>query len=318
VSAVTHCGLASLTADTAWVQKSDITVDVVRRLIEEQFPQWADQPIAPVEHDGWDNTSFRLGDSLVVRLPSSDGYVPQIAKEHRWLPVLAAHLPLPIPSPVALGAPGVGFPRPWSVYRWLPGQHAAASRITDVERFAADLGDFLAALQQVEATDGPAAGDHSCWRGADLAVYDHDTRRAVDDLAERVDCDAVLSVWEQAMATSWAYAPVWVHGDVSASNLLTVDGHLSAVIDFGCSAVGDPACDLVAAWTMFDGDSRRAFRDHVALDDDTWARARGWALWKALLTYREGLLAETIGAAEQRFGWRTNSSTLIVELTATG
>lgn len=189
-------------AQNGWVQKSDITVDLARRLVRDQFPEWAGLLVTPVEHDGWDNTSFRLGDTLVVRLPSADGYVAQIDKEQRWLPVLAASLPLPIPSPVALGAPGVGFPRPWSVYRWLPGRHATASRIVDMEHFAADLGDFLSALQRVDATDGPPAGDHSCWRGAGLSVYDHDTRQAVEDLAGFVDREAVLAVWDCATATS--------------------------------------------------------------------------------------------------------------------
>jgi aminoglycoside phosphotransferase (APT) family kinase protein len=312
----TGADVAVRTSHNCSVRKSDITVDVVRRLITEQFPQWAGLSVTPVEHDGWDNTSFRLGDTFVVRLPSADGYVAQIAKEHRWLPVLAACLPLPIPSPVALGAPSAGFPRPWSVYRWLPGLYAAASRIVDVEGFAADLGDFLTALQRVDAADGPAAGDHSCWRGADLSVYDDDTRQAADDLAEHVDRGAVLAAWDRATATSWDHAPVWVHGDVAASNLLVSDGRLSGVIDFGCSAVGDPACDLVIAWTMFDGESRRAFGQHISLDDDTWTRASGWALWKALLTYRDGLRSETIGDAERRYGWRADSPTLIAELTA--
>jgi aminoglycoside phosphotransferase (APT) family kinase protein len=298
------------------VEKSDITVDLVGDLIADQFPQWGDRLVRHVDHDGWDNTSFRLGEEFVVRLPSADGYVPQVAKEHEWLPVLARQLPLPIPTPVARGVPTALFPRPWSVYRWLPGNPAAVGRIDDLQKLASDLGAFLHALQSIDATGGPAAGPQSHWRGGDLSVYDDDTREAVVDLAGLIDRDAVLATWERATATVWEREPVWVHGDVAASNLLVVDGRLTSVIDFGCSAIGDPACDLVVAWTLFAGDSRRAFRHRLALDDDTWERARGWALWKALLTYRNGVRDATPGEAERRFGWRIDGASLITELTA--
>lgn len=298
------------------MEKSDITVELVERLIADQFPQWTDRLVRHVEHDGWDNTSFRLGDDFVVRLPSADGYVPQVAKEHEWLPVLASQLPLPIPAPVALGVPTTLFPRPWSVYRWLPGHSAALGAIDDLERFATDLGAFLDALQSIDARGGPPAGTQSYWRGGDLSIYDDDTREAVADLANLVDPEAVLSVWERATATVWEREPVWVHGDVAASNLLVMDGRLSSVIDFGCSAIGDPACDLVIGWTLFADDSRRAFCDRMMLNDATWERARGWALWKALLTYRDGVRNATQGEAERRFGWRIDAACLITELTS--
>ncbi len=297
------------------MEKSDITVEVVGRLIAEQFPQWRELAVRHVEHDGWDNTSFRLGDEFVVRLPSADGYVAQVAKEQQWLPALADELPLPIPAPVAAGVPSTTFPRPWSVYRWLPGKPAAVAGVDDLGRFAADLGDFLVALQSIDPTGGPAAGPHSCWRGGDLSVYDADARQAVDDLGNLVDRRTVMSAWERATSTAWQRPPVWVHGDVAASNLLVLDGRLSGVIDFGCSAIGDPACDLVIAWTRFAGSSRRAFRDRLALDDHTWERARGWALWKALLTYRDSARDATTGDAERRYGWRTDAASLIAELT---
>lgn len=298
------------------MKKSDITVELVERLIADQFPRWTDRLVRRVEHDGWDNTSFRLGEEFVVRLPSADGYIPQVAKEHDWLPVLASQLPLPIPAPVARAVPSTLFPRPWSVYRWLPGHSAALGAINDLEQFATDLGAFLRALQSIDATGGPAAGPQSHWRGGDLSSYDEDTRKAVADLAGLVDPDAVRAAWERAASTVWKREPVWVHGDVAASNLLVTDGRLTSVIDFGCSAIGDPACDLVIAWTLFAGDSRRAFRDRMMLDDATWERARGWALWKALLTYRDGVRNATQGEAERRFGWRTDAASLVVELTS--
>ena len=147
------------------MEKEDITAALAAGLIARQFPQWADLSVVPVALDGWDNTTFRLGDELSVRLPSADSYVAQIDKEQRWLPILARHLPLRIPEPVAMGQPGGGFPRPWSIYRWIDGDPATADRIDDLTAFASDLAGFLAALYAIDASDGPAPGKHNFFRG---------------------------------------------------------------------------------------------------------------------------------------------------------
>lgn len=267
------------------MDKADITVDVVIALLEQQYPQWAHLPVRSVDVDGNDNTSFRLGDELLVRLPSHERYVLGVEKEHRWLPVLAPQLPLPIPRPIAKGDPSDGvFPRIWSIYGWLDGDVVGLHPPSDAVRFAIDVASFLAALYRIDATTGPPAGEQSFWRGASLIRYDGQTRKAIADLGETIDADAASSVWEAALAATWKNEPVWVHGDVAQNNLLVRDGRLSAVIDFGTSAVGDPACDTVLAWTFLDGDGRQAFRDHLPVDDDTWVRGRGWAIWKALIT----------------------------------
>jgi aminoglycoside phosphotransferase (APT) family kinase protein len=136
----------------------------------------------------------------------------------------------------------------------------------------------------VDATDGPAAGPHSFWRAGPLCTYDGETRAALESLDGVVDARAAAEVWDEALSSTWDEEPVWCHGDVAVGNLLVRDGRLAAVIDFGTSAVGDPACDTVLAWTLLDGSSRRAFEQALPLDDATWARGRGWALWKALIT----------------------------------
>ena len=284
-----------------------ITPELVSALIAEQFPQWTHLPVTPVDLDGWDNTTFRLGDELSVRLPSADGYVPQVEKEQRWLPVLAPQLPLPVPEPVARGVPGRGFPRAWSVYRWLPGEHATVERISDLAGFARDLADFLVALYRIDAAGGPAAGAHSFYRGGSLAVYDAESRAAIAELEGEIDAGAATKVWDAALAKPGHAPPVWVHGDVTAANLLVVDGRLAGVVDVGCCAVGDPAFDLTIAWTFFHGESRTAFRDRVGLDDATWARGRGWALWKALITLAKSLRGAGNGAAAARMGWRLDA-----------
>ncbi|MER9234792.1 aminoglycoside phosphotransferase family protein [Mesorhizobium sp. M0622] len=266
-------------------QTPGISIDagLVRRLIAAQFPEWADLPVEPVEPGGWDNRTFRLGDSMSVRLPSAAAYVAQVEKEHRWLPRLAPHLPLPIPVPLAKGAPADGYPWPWSVYRWLGGRPAAAELIADLTEFARSLAGFLVALQRIDAAGGPPAGQHNFHRGGRLSVYDAETRAALSALGGRIDKAAAEAAWATALGSRWQGPPVWVHGDVASGNLLVEDGKLCAVVDFGSSAIGDPACDLVIAWTEFYGESRRAFRDAIALDKHSWARARGWALWKALI-----------------------------------
>jgi aminoglycoside phosphotransferase (APT) family kinase protein len=262
-----------------------IDAALAKRLVESQFPQWARLPLSPTAPGGWDNRTFRLGEALLVRLPSARRYVAQVAKEQAWLPRLAPHLPLTIPEPVASGAPGEAYPWPWSVYRWIEGAPLATDPAADRIELAADLAAFLTALQRCDTTGGPAPGAHNFFRGGALATYDAETRQAVARLGERIDAAAVLDLWEAALSNQWQGPPVWVHGDVAAGNLLVKDGRLSAVIDFGSCAVGDPACDLAIAWTALDGEAREAFRTGLPLDAGTWARARGWTLWKALIVW---------------------------------
>lgn len=154
------------------MHRDEITVDVAARLVAGQFPQWADLAVTPVALNGWDNTTFRLGEGLLVRLPSGDGYAAAVEKEQRWLPMLAGRLTLPIPAPVALGRPGSGYPWPWSIYRWIDGEPASVGRIADLTHFAADLAGFLTGLQSIDATDGPPPGQHSAHRGGPLAYFD--------------------------------------------------------------------------------------------------------------------------------------------------
>jgi aminoglycoside phosphotransferase (APT) family kinase protein len=266
------------------VKKADITPGLVSRLVATQFPQWADLPVRRVDVDGWDNSTFRLGEHMSVRLPSSAAYVEQVNKEHRWLPVLARQLPLPIPEPLAKGRPGCGFPRPWSVYRWLDGRTAAVDRVADLSEFAADLADFLAALYKVEPSGGPQPGTHNFFRGGPPAYYDTETRAALAELRGQIDTDLAAEVWEAALAVPWNGPPVWFHGDAQPGNLLIdSSGRLSGVIDFGTSGIGDPACDTTIAWTFLSGDSQRVFKQRLPADEATWARGRGWAIWKAMI-----------------------------------
>jgi aminoglycoside phosphotransferase (APT) family kinase protein len=272
-----------------FVEKTAITAELVSRLVEEQFPEWADLPVWRVEPGGWDNVTFRLGGDLSVRLPSGPWYAQQVEKEHRWLPVLACQLPLPIPQPLGRGEPGCGFPWPWSVYQWLPGTPLAGAHVPDPSALAADLAAFLAALYRIDPAGGPGPGEHNFYRGGPLTVYDGQAGDALKALDGEIDTATAAQVWREALAATWHGAPVWVHGDVADGNLLIGQGRLSAVIDFGCCAVGDPACDTVIAWTYFSGDSRKVFQERLPVDHATWARGRGWALWKAMIVLVDAL-----------------------------
>jgi aminoglycoside phosphotransferase (APT) family kinase protein len=263
-----------------------ITVDaeLVRRLIGGQFPQWAGLRIEPVANSGWDNWTFHLGTEMVVRLPSASEYAQAVEKEQRWLPALAPHLPLPIPVPLAKGTSSADYPHPWSIYQWLDGVTATAERIADPIRFAVDLAGFIAAFRSVDAADGPQPGIHNWFRGGSLRTYEKDTQRALQNLHGHVDVELAREIWVDALDARWDGVDRWFHGDVAEGNLLLNNGQLAAVIDFGTCGVGDPACDLAIAWTLLNADAREVFRDRLSLDAVSWARGRGWALWKTLAT----------------------------------
>jgi aminoglycoside phosphotransferase (APT) family kinase protein len=261
-----------------------VTVELAGRLVSAQFPQWGDLAIRPVAQEGWDNRTFHLGPEMSVRFPSAAPYALAVEKEQHWLPLLAPRLPVPIPVPLAQGRPGEGYPHVWSVYRWLDGEPANRRAIGDLTGLGTALADFLAALQRVDATDGPGPGLHNWYRGGTLATYDDLTTGALETLQGHVPTGLAREIWAIARRSRWEREPVWFHGDVADGNLLVKDGRLAAVIDFGTCGVGDPACDLAIAWTLLTGESRAAFRSGLSVGDDTWARGRGWALWKALST----------------------------------
>lgn len=233
---------------------------------------------------GWDNRTFRLGDDMLVRLPSARFYAPQVEKEHRWLPILAPQLPLPIPRPIAMGQALHDYPWPWSIYGWLPGRTLGMREVSGSQRLARSLGLFLDALQGIDPTGGPPPGPDNFHRGGSLQVYDAETRRAVSCLEAQIDAKAAMRLWDAALAVPHEGPPTWLHGDVSAGNLLAESGALVGVIDFGCAAVGDPACDLALAWSAMGRRARHAFRSALNLDDGAWVRARAWALWKAAIS----------------------------------
>jgi aminoglycoside phosphotransferase (APT) family kinase protein len=261
----------------------DIDASLVRRLLASQFPRWAELPIERIEPTGTDNSIYRLGEDMVVRLPRVARTVATLEKERAWLRRLAPHLPLAVPVPLAEGTPTAGYPWVWSVYRWLDGSDATVEPIADLGRAASDWLGFIAALQSIDATGGPPPGTHNFFRGEALVARDDAVRASIASLHDEIDVEAVTAVWEAALrAPEWRRPPVWIHGDLDARNVLVEDGRLSAVIDWGSLGVGDPACDVMVAWKLLSADTRGTFREALSVDDATWTRSHGWALSQAV------------------------------------
>jgi aminoglycoside phosphotransferase (APT) family kinase protein len=225
------------------------------------------------------NALFRIGDHLCARLPRQAARVDDLEKEWRWLPILAPHLSVPVPTVVEKGRPGHGYPFPWAVYRWLPGRPYADEFVADERQAAGDLARFVLGLRAVEApADAPAGGR------APLGRVDEVTRRAIDAAGDDIDGPAATAAWEGALeAPVWDGTPVWIHADLLRPNLLVDAGRLAAVIDFGSSGIGDPATDLIAAWSVFGPAGRRVFTAALDVDEGTRNRARGIALHQAAM-----------------------------------
>lgn len=252
----------------------EVTEALVRALLADQHPDLADRPITPLA-SGWDNALLRLGDDLIARLPRRELAVPLVAHEHRWLPELAPRLPLPIPVPVRTGRPGAGYPWPWSVVAHRPGDSALRTPPDDPADAARVLGRFLAAMGRPAPADAPP----NPFRGIPLADRDDRTRAWIDQLSSLIDAPSVTACWAAHVALPrWTGPPIWLHGDLHPNNLIVDRGRIAAVIDFGDLTAGDPATDLGVAWTLLPAEVRPLLREALDVDDDTWARGRGWAL----------------------------------------
>jgi aminoglycoside phosphotransferase (APT) family kinase protein len=269
----------------------EITAELVRDLLRDQHPDLVDYPVR-LGARGWDNQLWRLGDDLAVRLPwATESADALLRKEHTWLPALAPRLPLPVPVPQRLGEPSARFPRPWIVTTWVPGEPADRAPVTCAAEAADALAAFLTALHQPapEQVDtagrgrgGPLAGS-SKWVTQQLA--------SATELGLIPDLDAVRAVWDDAAAApDWTGPALWLHGDLHPANILTADGTICGVIDFGDLFAGDPAVDLAAAWTLLpDGAADRFYGAYQpAPDAATLRRARGWAVIRALVGLHVG------------------------------
>ncbi|WP_306189650.1 MULTISPECIES: phosphotransferase [unclassified Streptomyces] len=263
----------------------EITAELIRDLLHDQHPDLADGHLR-LGARGWDNQLWRLGDDLAVRLPWATQRADQLLRtEHAWVPLLAPHLPLPVPVPLRLGEPSERFPRPWTVTTWVPGAPADRAPATRAAHAADTLAAFLTALHRAAPASAPAGGYGRGRPLADLAEQFAEQLASATGLGLIPDPDAVRAVWHDAVAApEWAGPALWLHGDLHPANVLTGEGTFCGVIDFGDLCAGDPACDLAAPWILLPDGAVGRFYDayRPAPDTATLRRARGWAVLRAL------------------------------------
>ena len=275
-------------------QRLAVNLPVVSGLVTEQFPELSRLPIAKLRSTGTDNAVFRLGEHALIRMPTTVGAAEQVDKEQRWLPEFAkSDLPLAIPKLIVAGVPNEQYPYNWSIYKWLKGKPATTERITDIRHAAEHLGQFVSKLQTIDTEGGPMPGTHNFFRGVDLVDRDGMMQAALRQLhdTKEFDTKAVSDEWDEAVtAPAWEGPLVWLHGDLADSNMLAKRRRkkgdrreLSAVIDWGGAAVGDPACDLFIAWDVV-ADARETFLEAIQPDTATIQRARGWAVSTAAIS----------------------------------
>ena len=268
---------------TASFESFNITPDLSHKLVSQQFPEYAELELNPVKIQGHDNRTFKLGKNMLIRMPTAEPYALKVPKEQALLPRLKSHITISIPEPIKMGHSSSEYPFNFSIYKWLEGESANTLKFEakQLEAIAFDLAIFLKELQAINTVEGPAPGQHNWWRGDHVSVYETGAHEQIAALSGIIDTHQAKQLWEAACNTRWDKSPIWIHGDFASSNILIEGGKLAGVIDFGGMAVGDPACDLVIAWTFLKGKSREIFKESIALDDDTWLRAAAWALWKA-------------------------------------
>ncbi|MEU6076768.1 aminoglycoside phosphotransferase family protein [Micromonospora sp. NPDC047074] len=265
------------------LHENEIPIDesVVRSLLKAQCPEWADRVVSPAGA-GTDNTMYRLGDDLLVRLPRTADKARSVRKEQTWLPRLAPLLPRPVPEPVHLGTPTAAFPLPWSVYRWIDGSEAQPDTVQDWAAFGTDLAAFVRELHHIDLMGATRTGDLSWYRGGHLRDSDPWISTCFDDCRSTVgaelDVETLEQFWRAALALPDPAGPhVWLHGDLKPTNLLVRRGALHAVIDFGGLSVGLPDAEHSTVWDL-PPRARQAYWDASDLDERTWARARAWAV----------------------------------------
>jgi aminoglycoside phosphotransferase (APT) family kinase protein len=259
----------------------DINFHLVHKLLSVQFPDWANLELKLIRPEETDNVMYKLGDDKVIRLPRTEGSATNVKKECRWLPHLAAFLPIAIPTLLAEGRPSADYNLPWYICQFLEGKNPNTETMLDHHQTAIDLGNFVSTMQKIDSKNGP-----KCRRGQPLNTRDQETREAINLLSDTYDADLVTDIWGSALAAPiWSKPPVWIHEDLHAGNLLAQNGRITAIVDFGSAGIGDPACDLMVAWTLLTSETRDTFRSIVQPDDATWARARGWALTFGIVAF---------------------------------
>lgn len=255
-------------------------VDVVRRLLAGQRPELAGLDVIGVG-GGTDNTMYRIGEDLLIRMPRTPETAESLRKELRWLPVLGAQLTWEIPTPVYEGSPTAEYPLPWAIYRWIEGEPASTDAVLDWACYGRDLAAFVTELHAIDLGGTTRGGQLSGYRGGLLTPHDGWVRECLDEirtLEVDLEIDRLQRCWDEALGLPPPVAPHgWLHGDLKPSNVLLRDGRIRAVIDFGGLSIGFPDAEHAPTWDL-PWEARDAYRRELQIDELTWLRARAWAL----------------------------------------
>jgi aminoglycoside phosphotransferase (APT) family kinase protein len=271
-----------------------VDVDLVEVLLAQQHPNLASLPVRPTQ-GGFDNYMFRLGESFAVRLPRTANAARLLVNEQRWLITLSDRLPLQIPVPIRVGQPGFGFPWRWSVVPWLVGETAEVAPVAAAE--APRLATFLRSLHVPAPSDAPRNFDRAAplaSRAASIGERMRHLERVTDIMNDRI-----RAAWSEALEAPHNSQSTWIHGDLHARNVLTLEGTISGVIDWGDLTSGDPAIDLACLWMLLSDEAARAKaqRAYGSSDNALWLRARGWAVLFGVMLLDTGLAGNARNAS---------------------
>lgn len=260
-----------------------IGVSTVRRLIADQFPQWRDETVSAVDTAGTVNAIFRIGSHLAARFPlratDSDATLPALEAEAAAIRELAACSTVPVPSPVAIGTAGDGYPLPWSVQTWIPGEVPTSASVATIDSVALDLAAFISGLRSADTRGRRFAGEG---RGGDLTGQDAWMETCFRASGGLVDVPALRRLWADLRKLPANGPDVMSHRDLTPANLVVSHWRLTGVLDGGGFGPADPALDLVAAWHLFDADRRLILRDSLGSNDLEWQRGRAWAFAQSM------------------------------------
>jgi aminoglycoside phosphotransferase (APT) family kinase protein len=257
----------------------EINIEIIKTLIEEQFPQYKNLPINEFDTTGTVNSIFKLGNNYYIRLPLTEMYKDSILTEYKILPYLSKKLTIKIPHPIHLGIPNNLYPFHWGIYNWIDGDCYDNNKITNFQEIISGLANFIKELHSVELFEGaPKAGRKPL---LDLNIM---TMDALNNSKDEIDCKKAIKIWDSLLNTPvWDNKSVWIHADLLKSNVLIKDNHISGIIDFGSAGIGDPAFDIILAWSLFSFENRTIFRDKLKVNDIIWNRACAYALHQAAI-----------------------------------
>ncbi|MEV6283940.1 aminoglycoside phosphotransferase family protein [Kribbella sp. NPDC051770] len=261
----------------------EVTAEVVAGLVREQFPEWSGEPVRLLPSSGTVNAIFRIGDGLSARFPlrlkDAGAVLAVLEREAEASAELAGVSRFPVPEPVALGKPGVGYPMPWAVQTWLPGAIASEVDVSGSVGFAEDLAGFVGDLRAADTRGRVFSGDN---RGGEIADHDEWVAKCLAESEGLLDVRRLRALWSGFRELPRTSADVMSHGDLIPGNVLVADGRLSGVLDTGGFGPADPALDLVGAWHLLDAGPRDVLRRVLGSDDLEWERGRAWAFEQAI------------------------------------